>query len=452
MLSVYFQIDKPDRLKSCLMRTIVSQGCACGQGYGDTDEQMQAKLNKLVFEWIDKKEEPGMNRTLPSAPPKAAELRQELPRVEQEVLAYARVESSALTKDIIQTIDRELQEVEDAPHYDEWSREWHSYDDAEKEDPAQPWSRLASEAMFAVQIVKDLYAKVLAEEKALLIESNVKFKPKKERRVAWGSTDIVMDQTSLHVADKPVFRRAEVLLELPESPLRTNSYLIPYVVAHEFGVHVFEQLDDLALATTSDVECCHYSEGFMDLVIKEALDRELCDRHTARHDEYRRAGDLRYMDRADDVPNGYEDELLRENWILRMRDGQQAWAPLVKMGEELATGSEEMPEDDPAHVVHLQGKAWAEAVACKLNTLTLTPLERSALLFTLQDLAARDPFEHARKNAEIGVGDGESLNIFSALCAMLGEPNRLRAVERLRQVLMASEYFTGRFQRLQGER
>lgn len=185
-------------------------------------------------------------------------------------------------------------------------------------------------------------------------------------------------------------RIARIDLKLPTAS-DDNLLAFAYVIAHEFGVHVFQQVDD-QFGPSVDEKKWSFAEGFADRAILKALETELMDASGAnddssiQHAAILEAARNRHNLRPDEPPQGRD--RYRSDWRKQLMRGCAAFDNLVRLARET--------EQRSSHERN-SSTVWAIEVALKLNMAPLLDDEREELVMLLYNELADYMLDHRLK-------------------------------------------------------
>lgn len=185
-------------------------------------------------------------------------------------------------------------------------------------------------------------------------------------------------------------RIARIDLKLPAAA-DDNLLAFAYVIAHEFGVHVYQQIDD-QFGPSVDEKKWSFAEGFADRAILKALETELMDASGAYDDQsIQRAAILeaaknRHDLRPDEPPQGRD--VFRSDWRKQLMRGCTAFDNLVRLARETDQRSSHKSKSSTV---------WAIEVALKLNMAPLLDDEREEFVMLLYTELADYMLDHRLK-------------------------------------------------------
>ena len=190
----------------------------------------------------------------------------------------------------------------------------------------------------------------------------------------------ILGQVGMEIAESsgnpyppgPIARARRVTIVLPYPCGLHTAFGFEGVLAHELGVHLYEQLFN-PRGPLFRGPWLGFSEGFVDKAILRLLRDAAHGQNGVEHciDERVYLGaDKRYADRLDfDAPSLLDAEQ-RANWKREIRAGRRFYDNLVKLGSALSEAERDGRTEE----------GWARRIALRLNVLDLDRACRKALL------------------------------------------------------------------------
>lgn len=226
-------------------------------------------------------------------------------------------------------------------------------------------------------------------------------------------------------------RITRIDLKLPTA-LDDNLLAFAYVIAHEFGVHVFQQIND-PFGPSVDEKKWSFAEGFADRAILKALETELMDASGARddasiqHAAILEAARNRHNLRPDEPPQGRD--RYRPYWRKQLRHGCSAFDNLVRLAQETEQRSSH-ERNSPT--------VWAVEVALKLNMAPLLDDEREELVTLLYTELADYMLDHRLKpenRIDASGAPNKAMEILMKLQDLHEEPDLAHAADLARSLI-----------------